>query len=115
MAWKRVWSDDEWAFVRANAGTMSDPQIAEALTRTSGRAVTRMAVREARRRMRLAKSPKGERRHARDPQKLREDVPSIFGDRWGDLPGGPGAAQDASPGADLGDGPDETGWPPAAS
>jgi hypothetical protein len=50
-----VWSEAEKEFIRQNAGTMKDEELAATLSRVTGRAVTLDAVRHVRARMGIKK------------------------------------------------------------
>ena len=51
----QLWSDAERAFIRNNAGKMTDQKISDELTRITGRVITLSAVRRQRHRMGIAK------------------------------------------------------------
>jgi hypothetical protein len=51
----RIWKDNEKQFVRDNANSMKDEEIAKKLTELSGRTVTLNAVRKMRQKLGLRK------------------------------------------------------------
>ena len=51
----QVWKDHEKAFIRQNANTMKDREIAKHLSKISGREVTIQAVRKQRQKMGISK------------------------------------------------------------
>lgn len=52
----KIWSDSEKNFIRANAATMKDRELAAKLSEMSGRNVTIQAVRKQRQKMGIQKA-----------------------------------------------------------
>jgi len=53
----RVWSDEERSFIRNNADSLRDSDIAAHLSKIAGRNVSLQAVRKQRQKMGIAKKP----------------------------------------------------------
>lgn len=53
----RVWSDAERAFIKANAATMKDKELADKLASMTGRKVSLQALRKQRQKLSIAKKP----------------------------------------------------------
>jgi len=51
----KIWTDNERNFIRENASKMKDRELAEELSKTSGRNITIQSVRKVRQKMGIAK------------------------------------------------------------
>lgn len=53
----KIWSDAEKAYIRANAATMKDKELAQKLESMTGRKVSLQSLRKQRQKLRIAKKP----------------------------------------------------------
>lgn len=67
-----LWSDGEREYVRANAGVLTDGQMAANLTRITGRAISEQSARKQRQKLGILKRP------GRGVCRLVEDQPVVM-------------------------------------
>ena len=53
----KVWSDAEKQYIRENANTMKDQELADKLSNLTGRKISLQSVRKQRQKMKIAKRP----------------------------------------------------------